>query len=432
MGRAFWRNLHTTIGIYACAGHNDKRKDGTDMNAIPTYLMAAMLASAAVFAPIAASAQPKLPAQSQPTEESKNLPTGSAAERAARMRERANAPAYTKQFDLSALPNYMPQGKPTGRLRICGNNYVGDSPLGGWWKEAFEKFQPGIKIEYNLTTAAIAVPCLYFDLANIGINHEPSFYDDLAHLRLKGYEPTGFSVLTGSYDYVGWQNNFVIIVNKDNPLTKITMKQLDGVFGSVRDGGFVGSTWHPELKRGPEADIRTWGQLGLTGEWANRRINPHGYALRYATTIEFSNRVLQGSDKWNGDTHTYANYKRPNGTTYLEADQIVDHVRDDAAAIGYVRFHQGFPEDIKILAVAKSDQGPFVEYTIDTVQNRSYPLTGDQSFWVSVKPGEKMDPKVREFIRFVLSREGQELVQRDGKYLPITAEVAREELQKLK
>jgi phosphate transport system substrate-binding protein len=370
--------------------------------------------------------------QSQPTEESKKLPSGSAAERKERMKVRANSPAYTNKFDLSGLPSYVPQEKPTGTLRICGNNYVGDSPLGGWWKEAFEKAQPGIKIEYNLPSAAIAVPCMYFGLADIGINHEPSFYDYLGFLRVRGYEPTGVSVFTGSYNYVGWQNNFVIIVNKDNPIAKITVKQLDGIFGSVRDGGWVGSNWHPELKRGPESDIRTWAQLGLTGEWASRRITPHGYALRYATAIEFSNKLLQASDKWNGDLHTYANYKRPDGTTYLEADQIFDAVRKDPGAIGYARYHDGFPKDIKILAVAKDDASPAVPYTIDTLQKREYPLWGDQSFWVDVKPGGRMDPKVREFVRFVLSREGQELVQKDGKYLPLTAEAAREELAKVK
>jgi len=369
--------------------------------------------------------------QSQPTAESKKLAPGSAAERKARMSARANAAAYTKKFDLSGLPHYVPEEKPTGKLRIYGNNYVGDAPLGGWWKEAFAKFQPGIEIEYFLPSAAIAVPGLYFGLADIAINHEPSFYDSLGHLRLKGYEPTGISVFTGSYDYVGWQNNIVIIVNKDNPLAKMTMQQLDGVFGSVRDGGWVGTTWHPELTRGPEQDIRTWGQLGLGGEWANRRINLHGYSLRYATAIEFSNKVLQSSDKWNGDLHAYANYKRPNGTTYLEGDQVVDHVRNDPAAIGYVRYHEGFPKDVKVIALAKTSASPYVDYTIDTLQDRSYPLWGDQSFWVSLKPGTKMDPKVREFIRFVLSREGQELVQRDGKYLPLTAEAVRAELKKL-
>ena len=369
--------------------------------------------------------------QSQPTEDSKKLPLGSAAERKARMTARAASQAYTKKFDLSGLPAYVPEEKATGTLRICGNNYVNDAPLGGYWKEAFEKLQPGVKVEYNTPTAAIAVPCLYFDKADIGINHEPSFYDYLAHLRLKGFEPIGFSVFTGSYNYVGWQNNLVIIVNKDNPITKITMKQLDGIFGSVRDGGWVGSDWHPEMKRGSDQDIRNWGQMGLTGDFAGRRITPHGYALRYASAIEFSNRVLQASDKWNGDLHTYANYKRPDFTTYLEADQIFDQVRKDSGAIGYARFHDGFPKDVKILALARDERGPYYDYNIDNLQARTYPLWGDQSMWVSAKKGERLPPKVREFIRFVLSRDGQELVQKDGKYLPLDADAAREELKKL-
>jgi phosphate transport system substrate-binding protein len=390
-------------------------------------LSALLLAAALMPSP----GQAQTSSQSQPNEESKKLPVGSAVERKARMSSRANSTSYTKKFDLSGLPSYVPEEKPTGKLRICGNNYIGDAPLGGWWKEAFEKIQPGIEIEYNLPSAAIALPCMYLGMADIGINHEPSFYDYLAHLRMKGFEPLGISVFTGSYDYVGWQNNLVIIVNKDNPITKITMKQLDGIFGALRDGGWVGSNWHPELRRGKEDDIRTWGQMGLTGDWANRPIGVHGYALRYATAVEFSNKVLQASDKWNGDLHTYANYKRPDQTTYLEADQIFDQVRKDPGAIGYARFHQGFPKDIKILSVAQTDKGPYVEYNIDSLQNRSYPLWGDQSFWVSAKKGEKMDPKIREFIRFVLSREGQELVQRDGKYLPLTADIVREELKKL-
>ena len=385
-----------------------------------------------VAAALAVPAPAQTSSQSQPTEESKKLPTGSAAERKARMRARAMSQAYTKKFDLSGLPHYVPEEQAAGTLRVCGNNYVNDAPLGSYWKQAFEKFQPGVKVEYYTPTAAIAAACLYFDKADIGINHELSFYDYLAHLRLKGFEPMSFSVFTGSYNYVGWQNNLVIIVNKDNPITKITMQQLDGIFGSVRDGGWVGSDWHPEMKRGADKDIRSWGQMGLAGEWAQRHITPHGYALRYATAIEFSNRVLQASDKWNGDLHEYANYKRPDFTTYLEADQIFDAVRKDPGAIGYARYHDGFPKDIKILALAKDENGPYVEYGIDSLQDRTYPLWGDQSFWVSAKKGTRLEPKVREFIRFVLSREGQELVEKDGKYLPLTAQAARAELDKLK
>ena len=116
----------------------------------------------------------------------------------------------------------------------------------------------------------------------------------------------------------------------------------------------------------------------------------------------------------------------------MEANQIFYHVAVGPYAIGYIRFHEGFPKGVKVLALSKGDDDPPVPYTMDTLQSRSYPLWGDQSFWIELKPGERPDPKIREFIRFVLSRQGQELVEQDGKYLPLTAEIARQELAKLK
>src|SRR2546421_13117172 len=109
--------------------------------------------------------------QSQPNEESKKLPPGSAAERKARMSGRANAVSYTRKFDLSGLPHYVPEEKPTGKLRVYGNNYVGDAPLGRWRKKAFEKVQPGIQVEYYLPSAAIAIPGPDFALADGALNH---------------------------------------------------------------------------------------------------------------------------------------------------------------------------------------------------------------------------------------------------------------------
>src|SRR5258706_12831634 len=188
-------------------------------------LAAVLLFTASVYA--------QSSSQSQPTDESKKLPTGSAAERKARMTVRAQSQAYTKKFDLSGLPAYAPEEKATGTLRICGNNYVNDAPLGGYWKEAFEKVQPGVKIEYNTPTAAIAIPCLYFDKADIGVNHEPSFYDYLAHLRLKGIEPIGFSVFTGSYNQVGWQKKPPVILKKEKTPPKNTLKELGRNFRPV-------------------------------------------------------------------------------------------------------------------------------------------------------------------------------------------------------
>lgn len=367
----------------------------------------------------------------QPNAESKKYPEGSAIERRIRMAAIAKNPAYSRKFDLSGLPDYVPDGKPTGTLRLCGNNYIGDSPLGGWWKDAFAKYQPGIKIEFNLLTSATATACITFDLADIGITHMPDFYDYLSFQRVKGRAPVGVLVVNGSYDVVGWQNNFAIVVNKANPITKLTMAQLDGIFGSERAGGWVRTTWHPEFARGPEFNIRTWGQLGIGGDWINKPINTYGYSLRYSTTFEFSDLVLKNSDKWNGNLLGFGNYDRPNGKTYLEADQIVDHVSADPNGIGYVRFHEKFPENIKILDVAQTADGPYIQYSMDTIFNHSYPLWTGQSFWFDVPPGQKVDPKIREFLRFILSKQGQELVEKDGKYIPLDAATVQAELKKL-
>jgi phosphate transport system substrate-binding protein len=363
--------------------------------------------------------------------ESRKFPAGSAAERRARMHGIAYSRAYTRDFDLSGLPGYQPRSHPRGTIRVCGNNYLGDSPLGGWWKAAFAKYQPGIKVVYDLQTAANGISCLYEGRADIGMDHQPLFYDDLANLRLEGFLPSGISVVTGSYDVIGWQNTFAIIVNAKNPITEVTMQQLDGMFGSARAGGWQRTTWHPEFARGPEGNLRSWGQLGLDGGWASRNIDTYGFSLRYSTALEFADDVLKSSDKWNGDLLAFGNYKRPDGSTYLESDQIVDHVANDPGGIGYIRFHQDLPKTVKVLAVAKSPGGPYIPLTMDSERDRTYPLWGEQSFWVEAKPGRPLDPKVYEFIRFVLSRQGQEWVQRDGKYLPLTAKIAAEQMSRL-
>lgn len=357
--------------------------------------------------------------------------SGSATERRARLADRAKSTSGFK-FDLSGLPVYQPRQKITGKIRLWGNNYIGDSGLAQRWRDDFLKHHPGAEFELVLPTAAVAVPALYFGLADIGMNHEPTFYDFLGHVRILGYEPTGFSVVSGSLDVSGWQNAFAIIVHKDNPLTKITMEELDGVFGSTRAGGWEGTKWRPDFGRGPEQNIRTWGQLGLKGAWMNQRINPYGYSIRYATALEFSNKVLKASDKWNEDILAYGNYVSPEGKRTLQAEQIIARMREDKHGIAYIRWQKGFAQDVKILALAENANGPYYDFNVENLQKRLYPLWGDQSFWVSIKPGTKIDSKIAEFIRFVLSREGQQLVMEDGKYLPLPAGAARAGLDKLR
>lgn len=399
---------------------------------MPLLLLAA-LPLALALAPLARAGQQSEPWLKlyQPNARSKKFPVGSAAERRARMHAVAYSRFYSHEFDLSGLPSYTPKSHPRGTITVCGNNYIGDSPLGGWWKAAFEKYQPGIRVVYRLQTAANGISCLYEGRGDIGIDHQPLFYDDLANLRLKGYLPTGISVVTGSYDVIGWQNTIAVIVNASNPITGVTMQQLDGMFGSQRAGGWVRTTWHPQFARGPGADIRRWGQMGLRGAWADRPVDTYGFSPRYATGLEFSDKVLEGSDKWAGNYLGFGNYKRADGTTALESDQIVEHVARDPGGIGYIRYHEDLPKSVKLVALARHAGGPYVPLTLESEQKRSYPLWGDQDFWVEAKPGRPLDPKVSEFIRFVLSRQGQQLVERDGKYLPLTAKAAAEQLERL-
>ena len=359
-----------------------------------------------------------------------SAPPGSAAERRIRMADRAMQ-RYSYRFDLSGLPDYQPRQTVSGTIRLWGNNYIGDSGLAANWCAGFRDFHPNADCELVLPTAAIAAPSLYFGLADLAMNHELTFYDYLSHVRILGYEPTGFSIVTGSYDVRGWQNSIAVIVHKDNPLARISIKELDGVFGSERAGGWIGASWEPAFARAPEDNIRTWGQLGLEADWTDKPINTYGYSLRYATALEFSNRVLSSSDKWNENLLAYGNYVASDGTRTGQAERIVRHLETDSQGIGYVRWDPGYAGRVKILWLAEEPGGEYFEFTVENIQARRYPLWGDQSLWVSVAPGTNINPKAAEFIRYVLSREGQEEIMADGKYLPLPAEAAAGELDKL-
>ena len=352
------------------------------------------------------------------------------ADRAGVVYKRGRMAHYTNKFDLSGLPPYEPKEILTGWVRLHGNNYLSDGLLGELWQQAFAKFQPGIRISYFLPTSALAFAALYYDQADVVMGHRPGFYDLLAYERVKNFDPSEFTVVTGSFDVGGWENSLTVLVNEDNPLTCIGMDQLDGIFGSQRAGGWAGTNWRTDWARGPEKDIRTWGQLGLTGEWADKPIDVYGFSIRYNTATDFSDRVLKGSDKWNEKIQAYGNIVNPDGSRYIEADQITDKLGQDRYGIGYNRYRGERPK-VKRLAVAPAGSRDCVAHTLENVQNRTYPLYNEQYFYVSVKPGAKMDPKVKELLRFVLSREGQEAVMKDGKYLPLTAEVARAQLKKL-
>ena len=346
------------------------------------------------------------------------------------MRERGERAYYQPRFELNALPHYKPEKLLAGWLKIHGNNYIADGPLGEYWQKAFAKFQPGVKISYYLPTSAGSFGALNYNQADLIFSHKPGFYDLLAYERMKNCDPVEITAVTGSFDVGGWENSFTILVNADNPIKGLTMEQLDGIFGAEREGGWVGTNWRPDLARGPEKNIRTWGQLGLKGEWADKPINVYGFAIRYNTATAFCDMILKGSDKWNEKIKAYGNYMAPDGKRVVEADRITQEIGRDKYGIGFNRY-RGERPNVKRIAIGAGSNGPLVEHNIDNIQNGSYPLLTQVYFYTTVLPGQKMDPMVKEFLRFILSQEGQAEVQRDGKYLPLTADMVREQLKKL-
>ncbi|MDD3180504.1 MAG: hypothetical protein PHQ04_09155 [Opitutaceae bacterium] len=337
---------------------------------------------------------------------------------------------YTRTFDLSHLPPYVPGPPVTGLIRMWGQNYLADGFLAGYWEEEFRKYHPGVTFDYHLYTAFVAMSGLVTGQADLAPCRKFTFSDTEGFERIFNFHPTEITFATGSLNVPGWNNCYCIFVHQTNPLTQLNFKQLDGVFGARRDGGWIGTEWHPEFARGPEGNIRTWGQLGLTGEWAGRAIHPYGLNLRYNQSTIMSHMFLKGSDKWNEDLRTYANFARSDGTMALAATELMKDLAKDPHGIAYSGFHNLIP-GTKYLAIAREEGGPAVLPSLETLQDRTYPLADEVYFYLARAPGAPLDHKLKEYLRYVLSREGQDAVQRDGKYLPMTAKMVREQLRKL-
>jgi phosphate transport system substrate-binding protein len=255
------------------------------------------------------------------------------------------------------------------------------------------------------------------------------------------YVPAEISIATGGYDQRGTLFAWAIVVNKDNPIAQLSVDQLDRIFGAARTGGWeIGPAANNNIlftaryARGPESNIRRWGQLGLTGEWANKDIQTYGYvAPGYA--VSFERMVMHWSIKWNENFKEYVEEKQTTsdpGGRAVASERMLEALSNDKygiawAALMHVKDYPG----VKVLKIAAKEGGPYVSLAADTVANRSYPLIRDAYVYVNRAPNRPLDPKVREFMRFVLSREGQDIIAKGGVYSPLPAAYAREQRKKL-
>ncbi len=231
---------------------------------------------------------------------------------------------------VAAFPAYVPQQPVSGVIRIWGH---GNSRL-PWmrnlvslWEEGFRKFHPGITVRYEMHGTSSGIPSLFTGIGDIAILGEEILPEAAAAFeRAKHYPPLGIEICTGSVDVRNFDYAQMFFVHKDNPLAQLTLAQLDAVFGS-------------EHRRGRE-NIRTWGQLGLKGEWADKPITPYGWAITDSFGAFLQTALLEGSHRWNNDLREFIHINRPDGTIYDHGQQILDNLAKDryGIAVSNIRY----------------------------------------------------------------------------------------------
>lgn len=344
----------------------------------------------------------------------------------------ANKKDYANRYDLSGIPEYRPAQQVSGTIRQWGSNYFADSGLMQTWERQFQTYQPQVKFADTLNSSEEGIAGLYTGVADDAPMGRKILWQELTpYQRQMNSLPLEVTVCTGSYDVDGWSWAIGIMVNKDNPLSQLTTQQLDGIFGGARTGGWKGLDWDPSVARGADADIRTWGQLGLTGQWANAPIHVYGYPRDFHFPDEMEKKVFHGGDVWNESMKEYANSVDPDGKLQLAGAKMMNDLSHDPDGIAFTGIDFLTPQT-KALAIAKNLIGPFIPLTRDNVQNRSYPLIRNIYFYTNQHGGTPTDPAVAEFIKFILSRQGQQDIEQDAKYLPLTAQEYAKEIPKLK
>ena len=322
------------------------------------------------------------------------------------------------------LPAVYQRGQPvSGVIRIWGHGAYNPSQdfieaLVLAWEDGFRKLQPEVRFENHLNGTAAAIGALYTGVGDLALMGREIWPPEVtAFTEVFGYAPTGLNVLTGSFDVRNRGYAIVIFVHKDNPLPGLTLRQLDAIYSIDR-------------RRGGPA-LRTWGDLGLTGEWHDKRIHLYGLPIARGFAEYFEQTVFLGGHKWRAALREFADEPGSKGGATDGGQKMLDAMAHDRYGIGYAGLLYHNP-NVKALALAAKDAGPFVEPTKDSVLNHTYPLTRMITMYLNKAPGKQVDPKLAEFLRYVLSREGQEAVLRKGRgYLPMLAPFAETELRKL-
>jgi len=314
-----------------------------------------------------------------------------------------------QQFD--SLPRYQPKGEATGRVRVWGSAQMSD--LIERWQKGFHKYQPGVQFENHMLGALSAVAGVYTGVADLALSREIWPTETMAFEQVLGYKPTAIQVATGSFDVPTKSDSLEVFVHRDNPISRLTLSQLGAIFSAEQTTA--------------ARNIRSWGDLGLKGDWADKPINGYAYLLDNAGSRFFRDMVLNGNQSWNCNIQGFANGQAADGSRVDAGRLILEALSKDRYGIAISNLHYARP-DVRALSLAVQDAGPFVAPTKESIQDRTYPLTRAVYLFVNRAPNRPLDATLREFLIYILSEDGQQDVMSEGGYLPLPTRVVREQL----
>jgi phosphate transport system substrate-binding protein len=297
------------------------------------------------------------------------------------------------QVDPTLTP-YKASSGVSGNVSSIGSDTLNN--LMTLWAEQFTKFYPNAKIQIEGKGSSTAPPALISGTAQLGPMSREMKGTEIDQFEKKyGYKPTA---LRTSVDALA------VFVNKDNPIKCMTMAQVDAVFSKGRRAGY-------------KEDVKTWGQLGLTGEWASKPISLYGRNSASGTYGFFKEHALK-----NGDYKDEV--KEQPGSASVVQGVTVDRFAAGYSGIGYAT------AGVRAVPLAAKEGDKCHEAVPDEAYSGRYPMSRFLYVYINKAPGKALDPVTLEFAKLIMSKEGQEVVVKDG-YFPIPAQVAKEELNKI-
>jgi len=293
------------------------------------------------------------------------------------------------------LDNYTKVQGVSGNLNSIGSDTLNN--LMALWSEGFRKHYPNVNIQIEGKGSSTAPPALIQGTAQIGPMSRKMKREEVEAFEKKhGFKPTMIGVALDS---------LAVYVNKDNPIESLSLPQVDAIFSKTRKSGYPN-------------DIVTWGQAGLTGSWAKQPVSVYGRNSASGTYGYFKKHAL-----FKGDYKDIVK-EQPGSAA------VVLSVTEDRAGIGYSGI--GYKTSgVKAIALAKENGGTAYGPTYENVLGGTYPLGRMLYLYVAKAPNKPLPKNIEEFLKYVLSKEGQEIVVKDG-YLPLPAEVAAKQLGAVK